>query len=151
MFDVAPAFQTTRRKMARSRKPTPLHSRSRRVWQTSLTSAFVHGRVLTKFPICSFHFASDDFGVQTRSMISKKLSTEKHCIKLLSLFLLVVGYTCEILARFGDSLALHHSGDQEKEPEYSILRRIPDLYPQFQGAFVTFTLTSRRRLSIAQW
>ena len=49
-----------------------------------------------------------------------------------------VRYTCEILARFGDSLALHHSGDQEKEPEYSILRRIPDLYPQFQGAFVSF-------------
>ena len=44
MFDVASAFQTTRRKtMARSRKPTPLHSRSRRVWQMSLTSAFVHG------------------------------------------------------------------------------------------------------------
>ena len=85
-------------------------------------------------------------------MISKKPSTEKQCIKLLSLFLFVfVGYTCEMLARFGDSLALHHSGDQEKEPEYSILRRIPDLYPQFQGAFVTFTLTSRRRLSIAQF
>ena len=58
MFDVAPAFQTTRRKtMARSRQPTPLHSRSRRVWQMSLTSAFVHGRVLKKFPIFSFHFA----------------------------------------------------------------------------------------------
>ena len=100
----------------------------------------------------SLCFLTDDFGVQTRSMISKKPSTEKQCIKLLSLLLFVfVGYTCEMLARFGDSLALHHSGDQEKEPEYSILRRIPDLYPQFQGAFVTFTLTSRRRLSIAQW
>ena len=41
---------------------------------------------------------------------------------------------------------------KRKEPEYCILRRIPDLWsPQFQGAFVTFTLTSRRRLSIAQW
>ena len=105
----------------------------------SLTSAFVHGRVLKKFAVFSFHFAWDDFGLQTRSMISKKPSTEKQCVKLLSLFLFVfVEYTCEILARFGDSLALHHSGDQEKEPEYSILRRIPDLYPQFQGAFVSF-------------
>ena len=85
-------------------------------------------------------------------MTLKKPSTQKKCVKSLSLFLFVfVGYTCEMLARFGDSLALHHSGDQEKEPEYSILRRIPDLYPQFQGAFVTFTLTSCRRLSIAQW
>ena len=33
-------------------------------------------------------------------MISKKPSTEKQCIKLLSLFLFVfVGYTCEMLAR----------------------------------------------------
>ena len=59
--------------------------------------------------VCSFFlllcFLTDDFGVQTRSMISKKPSTEKQCIKLLSLFLFVfVGYTCEMLARFGDSL-----------------------------------------------
>ena len=113
MFDVAPAFQTTRRKrMARSRQPTPIHFKSSLTCQMSLTSAFVHWRLLKKFVVFSFYFAWDDFGFQTRLTTLRRPSTEKQCIKLLSLFLFVfVGYTCEMLARFGDSLALHHSGD----------------------------------------
>ena len=73
----------------------------------SLTSAFVHGRVLKKFPIFSFPFASDDFGFHTRWMISRRPRAQKKCVKLLSLFLLGA------LARFGDSLPLHHSGHRE--------------------------------------
>ena len=73
----------------------------------SLTSAFVHGRVLTKFPIFSFHFAWGDFGFQTRLTTSRKPRAQKKCVKLLSLFLLGA------LARFGDSLPLHHSGHRE--------------------------------------
>ena len=74
--------------MARSRKPTPLHSRSRRVWQMSLTSAFVHWRLLKKFVVLSFYFTWDDFGFQTRLMISRKRNTQKKCVKLFSCFCL---------------------------------------------------------------
>ena len=73
----------------------------------SLTSAFVHGRVLTKFPIFSFHFAWGDFGFQTRLTTSRKPRAQKKCVKLLSLFLF------RAFGRFGDSLPLHHLGDQK--------------------------------------
>ena len=50
MFDVAPAFQTTRRKtMARSRKPTPMHLQSRANWRMLLTSALVMKEVASLF------------------------------------------------------------------------------------------------------
>ena len=157
MFDVAPAFRTTRRKrMARSRQPTPLHSRSRTVWQMSLTSAFVHGRVLKKFSAFSFQFA---FWLTTlvfkrgrwsqRSPVLR--SSASSCWACFCLFLL--GTLARCLR--GLEIVWHciTQAIKEKEPEYSLsCWRIPDLWsPQFQGAFVTFTLTSRRRLSIAQW
>ena len=83
----------------------------------SLTSAFILRRVLTKFPIFSFHFAWDDFSFQTRLTTSRKPRAQKKCVKLLSLFLLGA------LARFGDSLPLHHSGNQKGETNQSEVRR----------------------------
>ena len=72
------------------------------VWQMSLTSAFVHGRVLKKFPIFSFPFASDDFGFHTRWMISRKPRAQKKCVsQIVELVFVVVQ-----LARFRDSLPL---------------------------------------------
>ena len=147
MFDVAPAFQTTRRKMARSRKPTPLHSRSRTVWQMSLTSAFVHGRVLKKFPIFSFPFASDDFGFHTRWMISRTPRAQKKCVKLLSWFLLGA------LARFGDSLPLEivcHCITQaiEKEAKLTIAAFMIEVHSFKEPLAVSLF---RSRLLIAQW
>ena len=135
MFDVAPAFQKPRRKTARSRKPTPIHFKSSLTCWMSSSSAFEHCRLLKKFSAFSFHFASDDFGFHTRWMISRKPRAQKKCVKLLSLLLLGA------LARFRDHLPLHHWGNQENEPKYSILRRIPDLYPQFHGAFGSFTFS----------
>ena len=45
----------------------------------------------------------------------KEAQYSEEVRQVVQLFLFVfVGYTCEMLARFGDSLALHHSGDQKE-------------------------------------
>ena len=133
MFDVAPAFQTPRRKTARSRKPTPIHFKSSLTCRMSMTSAFVHWRLLKKFVVFSFYFTWDDFGFQTRLTTSRKPRAQKKCVKLLSLFLLGA------LARFGDSLPLYHSG--HREGGKTDHRSVHDWSPQFQGAFGSFTLS----------
>ena len=118
--------------MGRSRSPSRMHFKLRATCWTSLSSAFVHWRLLKKFVVFSFYFTWDDFGFHTRWMISRKPSARK-CVKLLSLFLF------RAFARFGDSLPLHHSGHQKGGG--AVYCCVQAWSPQVEGAFVSFTLS----------